>query len=200
MEAFIGKDAPDFVAKTVMPDNSINAHFKLSEYIKNHYTVLFFYPLDFTFVCPSELISLQNNKAEFDRRHVKLVTVSVDSQFSHLAWKKVSYDQGGVGDLQFPMVSDLGGKIARSYGVLNEENVALRATFFMDTTGKIRHISINDSPIGRNIDEILRTIDAFKLHQTTGDVCPAGWRPGKESLQTTSDGVAEYLSKNAGQL
>lgn len=196
MEALVGHKAPDFTAKAIMPDNAINAHFNLAEYIKHHYTVIIFYPLDFTFVCPSELIAFHDHFAEFNKRNTKLLAISVDSQFSHLAWKKTSRNQGGIGHINFPLVSDLGGHISKSYNVLHE-NVALRATFFIDAEGIIRHMLVNDLSIGRDVEETLRVVDAFKLHQTTGDVCPAGWKQGRETMQPTEDGVIDYLSRHA---
>lgn len=196
----IGHQVPDFLAKAIMPDNAIEAKFHLHQYIKGKKCVLFFYPLDFTFVCPSEIIALHNRIGEFTSRNTKIIGISVDSHFSHLAWKNTSVNKGGIGSIQFPLVSDLNKDIAKSYGILNDEGIAYRCSVMIDENLVIRHMSINDLPLGRNIDEILRLIDAWDHYKENGEVCPAGWTKGKPSIQTSASGIADYLTSNADKL
>jgi peroxiredoxin (alkyl hydroperoxide reductase subunit C) len=196
----VGKQAPDFSAPAVMPDNQINGSFSLHSYRNGGMAVLFFYPLDFTFVCPSEIIAFNNRVKEFNSRGVKLIGISVDSHFTHLAWKKTPVDKGGIGEIQFPLVADLTKSIAINYGVLLEGGISLRGTFLIDHKGIIRHQLINDLPLGRNVDETLRTIDALIFHEEHGEVCPAGWRKGSNAMKATTEGVADYLSKHAAEL
>jgi peroxiredoxin (alkyl hydroperoxide reductase subunit C) len=200
MSILIGQLAPDFTAKTVMPNNEINESFNLAKYLDKHIGVIFFYPLDFTFVCPSEIIAFNNRLGEFALRKVKVIGVSVDSHFTHLAWKNTPVNKGGIGDIQFPLVSDLTKSIARDYQVLINEAIALRGTFLIDQDRIIRHQVINDLPLGRNVDEVLRMVDALVFHQEHGEVCPAGWNKGSEGMKATSDGVADYLTSNADKL
>ena len=200
MNPFIGKPAPDFEAKVVMPDNSIVADFNLKKYLKGHKGILFFYPLDFTFVCPSEIIAFNNRLGEFSTRNTKVIGVSVDSHFSHHAWKAMPVNKGGIGNIQFPLVSDLKKSISTAYNVLNEDGVSYRATFLIDEGFNIRHFLVNDLPLGRNVDETLRMIDALKFFQEHGEVCPAGWSKGKKGMKADASGVAEYLANNANNL
>lgn len=200
MSVSITKEAHDFQAAAVMPDNTINPYFAFSEYVKGHMSVLFFYPLDFTFVCPSEIIALNNKLQEFEKRNVKVVVVSVDSEFTHLAYKKTPAAEGGIGNVQFPMVSDLTKEISKQYGVLHNNAVALRGTFIIDDLFVVRHESKNDLALGRNIDEILRLVDAVAFHKKNGDVCPANWKPGEDSMKPTAEGVAQYLKKHSPRL
>ena len=196
MSTLIGKQAPSFKAPAVMPDNSVNPEFNL-EQMKGKYVVLFFYPLDFTFVCPTEIIQFDRKLAEFKERGAEVVGVSVDSQFTHAAWKNTPVDQGGIGDVQYPLVADLTKQIARDYGVLIEEGgVALRGTFLIDKEGTVKHAVINDLGLGRNIDEALRMVDALRHHEQYGEVCPANWNKGDDAMKPTADGVAGYLSKH----
>jgi peroxiredoxin (alkyl hydroperoxide reductase subunit C) len=190
----VTKEAPDFTAQAVMPDNSVG-EVKLSS-LRGKNVVLFFYPLDFTFVCPSEIIAFDKKVAAFKERNCELVSVSVDSVYTHLAWKNTPRNEGGLGNVQFPMVADLNKNIARSYGVLFNEAVALRGLFLIDKTGKIRHACINDLPLGRSVDEALRMVDALQHFEKHGEVCPANWRPGEEAMKPTADGVAKYLAKH----
>jgi peroxiredoxin (alkyl hydroperoxide reductase subunit C) len=199
-QVFVGKPSPDFTEKAVMPDNTIENEFNLKHYAKGHKLVLFFYPLDFTFVCPSEIIAFNNRIGEFASRNTKVVAVSVDSQFSHLAWKNTPTNKGGIGNIQIPMVSDLNKRVSTAYNVLNDEGVALRGTFLIDERFITRHILINDLPIGRNIDETLRTIDAVIHHSLHGEVCPAGWNKGEASMEASAQGTADYLASNAHKL
>lgn len=200
MNPFIGKPAPDFEAKVVMPDNSIVADFNLKKYLKGHKGILFFYPLDFTFVCPSEIIAFNNRLGEFSTRNTKVIGVSVDSHFSHHAWKAMPVNKGGIGNIQFPLVSDLKKSISTAYNVLNEEGVSYRATFLIDEGFNIRHFLVNDLPLGRNVDETLRMIDALEHYSTHGEVCPAGWKKGDQGMSPTHQGVSDYLTSNAERL
>lgn len=200
MSVLVGKIAPDFTASAVMPNNEINDKFNLHSYLKGKIGVLFFYPLDFTFVCPSEIIAFDNRLKEFKNRHVEVIGVSVDSHFSHIAWKNTSTNNGGIGQVQYPLVSDLTKKIARDYDVLINESVALRGTFLIDQSGVVRHQVVNDLPLGRNIDEAIRMVDALIFNQAHGEVCPAGWNKGKEGMKADSKGVSEYLTKNSQNL
>ena len=197
MSSLIGKPAPAFKAPAVMPDNSINGEFTLDG-LKGKYVVLFFYPLDFTFVCPTEIIQFDRKLAEFQERGAEVVGVSVDSQFAHLAWKNTPVENGGIGDVQYTLVADLTKQISRDYGVLLEDaGVAFRGTFLIDKEGTVRHAVVNDLGLGRNIDEALRMVDALKHHDQYGEVCPANWKQGDDAMKPTSDGVASYLSKHA---
>ena len=197
---FVGNAAPDFTAKAVMHDNSIENEFNLKQYCKNHKCVLFFYPLDFTFVCPTEIIAFNHRLGDFSSRQVKVVAISVDSHFSHLAWKETSVNNGGIGNVQMPMVSDLNKAISKEYGVLFNDNIALRASFLIDKKGIVRHQVVNDFPLGRNVDEMLRMVDALAHHEEFGEVCPAGWNKGQDAMKANSEGVADYLTSNADKL
>lgn len=200
MSVLVGKKAPDFKANAVMPDNSIKADFVLSEYIKGKIGVIFFYPLDFTFVCPSEIIAFNNRVEDFKKLGAEVIAVSVDSQFTHLAWKNTPIEKGGIGNIQFPMVADLTKQIARDYDVLVNDAVAFRGTFMIDQDGVVRHQVVNDLPLGRNVDEAIRMVEALKFHQENGEVCPAGWNKGKAGMKPTAEGVASYLADNATKL
>ncbi len=200
MQVFIGKVAPDFTAKAIMPDNSIESEFNLKNYAKGHKVVLFFYPLDFTFVCPSEIIAFNNKLGQFSERNTKLVAISVDSHFSHLAWKNTPHSKGGVGNIQIPMVSDINKIATQSYNILHNDGISLRGTFIIDEGFIVRCSLINDLPIGRNIDEIIRLIDALDHNAKHGEVCPAGWRKGDEGINPSHKGIADYLASNAEKL
>jgi peroxiredoxin 2/4 len=195
MSLLVTKDAPDFATQAVMPDGSF-ADLKLSSF-RGQYVILFFYPLDFTFVCPSEIIAFDKALAKFKQKNCQVLGVSVDSHFTHWAWRNTPRDQGGIGQIQYPLVSDLSKKIAQSYDVLLENGVALRGLFLIDKDGKIRHAVINDLPLGRNVDEALRMLDALRFHEEHGDVCPANWREGEEAMKPTAEGVAHYLAAHA---
>ena len=212
----VTKPAPDFKTLAVMPDNSIQ-EVKLSDY-KGKKVVIFFYPLDFTFVCPTELLAFNKRLSEFESRGVQVLGCSVDSRWSHLAWKNTDINKGGIGNVQYPLLQDLDKSIARSFDVLvgstpatvytqDEEvdttvggGVALRASFLIDEEGTVRHAVINDLPLGRNIDEMLRMVDALAHHQKHGEVCPAGWKDGDNAMEESPDGVSSYLSDNADNL
>jgi len=191
----VTKEAPDFAAQAAMPDNTFS-ELKLSSYRGKH-VVLFFYPLDFTFVCPSEIIAFDKALDKFKEKNTEVIGVSVDSHFTHLAWKNTPREKGGIGNVQYPLVSDLTKEIARSYGVLLNDSVALRGLFLIDKDGIVRHALINDLPLGRNVDEALRVVDALQFTEKHGEVCPANWREGEEAMKPTSDGVASYLAKHA---
>ncbi len=197
MSTLVTKQAPDFTATAVMPDNSMKEDFKLSDY-RGKYVILFFYPLDFTFVCPSEIIAFDKNLDKFKQRDCEVIGVSIDSQFSHWAWKNTPVNEGGIGNIGYPLVADLDKKISRQYGVLLDMGVALRGTFLIDKEGVVRHAVINDLPLGRSIDEALRMVDALKFHEEHGDVCPANWHEGEDAMTPTAEGVADYLAKHAG--
>lgn len=200
MSVLVGKPAPDFTATAVMPDNSIEEKFNLRRYLKGKTGVVFFYPLDFTFVCPSEIIAFNNRIKEFEERNTKVIAVSVDSQFSHLAWKKTPVNKGGIGNVQFPLVADLTKHIARDYDVLANEAVAFRGLFLIDKEGVVRHQVVNDLPLGRNVEEAIRMVDALHFFEENGEVCPAGWNKGQEGMKATAEGVAKYLEKHADAL
>jgi len=192
--------APDFTATTVLANGSIVEDFKLSENFGEKGTVLFFYPLDFTFVCPSEIIAFSKRISEFESRGVNVIGVSVDSQFSHFAWRETPVNKGGIGRINFPLVADLSKQISKDYDVLFGESVALRGSFLIDAKGIVRHAVINDLPLGRNVDEMIRMVDAMQFTDEHGEVCAAGWQKGDEGMKATTDGVAEYLDKHEGDL
>ncbi|MHB8122396.1 MAG: redoxin domain-containing protein [Desulfuromonadaceae bacterium] len=195
LTTLVTQQAPDFTAEAVMPDNSFGS-ITLSA-LKGKYVVLFFYPLDFTFVCPSEILAFNKKLDEFKAKNCELIGVSVDSKFTHLAWKNTAVENGGIGDIQYPLVQDLNKEIAKSYGILFGASVALRGLFLIDPTGKVRHCVINDLPLGRSVDEALRMVDALQFHDTHGDVCPANWKQGDEAMKPTAEGVATYLAKHS---
>jgi peroxiredoxin 2/4 len=196
MCTLVTKRAPDFTAVAVMPDNSFNEQFKLSSY-SGKYVVLFFYPLDFTFVCPSEIIAFDAALEKFHQKNAEVIGVSVDSHFTHWAWKNTPRDQGGIGPIRYPLVSDLNKKIAADYGVLLDAGIALRGLFLIDDKGVVRHALINDLPLGRSVDEALRMLDALQFVEKHGEVCPANWREGQEGMKPTAAGVAKYLAAHA---
>ena len=199
MQISVCSEAPNFEAAAVMPDGSIKEDFKLSDY-KGKYILLFFYPLDFTFVCPSEIIAHHNRNESFKNKDTQLIGVSIDSQFSHYAWRKTPIENGGIGPISFPLVADTTRKIVESYGIANSDGVALRASFLIDRSGIIQHSTVNNLPLGRNVDEALRLIDALQFSEEHGEVCPAGWQKGDTGMKATQEGVSEYLSNNSSKL
>jgi peroxiredoxin (alkyl hydroperoxide reductase subunit C) len=196
----VTKKAPDFTATAVLADGSIVEDFNLYDNLGTNGAVLFFYPLDFTFVCPSEIIAFSHRYEAFQKRGINVIGCSIDSQYSHYAWRETPVEAGGIGRINFPLVADLNKQIARDYDVLLDESVALRGSFLIDKDGTIRHAVINDLPLGRNEDEMLRMVDAMLFSNEHGEVCPAGWQPGEEGMKPSTDGVAEYLAKHAQEL
>jgi len=199
MAVLVGKKAPDFTATTVLGNNEIK-DITLSEFTKGKYTVLFFYPLDFTFVCPSELIAFDHRLADFKSRNVEVIGVSIDSQFTHLAWKNTAVDKGGIGQVGYPLVADIKHEIAKAYDVEADGGVAFRGSFLIDKSGVVQHQVVNNLPLGRDIDEMLRMVDALQFTEEHGEVCPAGWKKGKKGMTASTEGVAAYLAENASQL
>ena len=200
MTVLVGKQAPDFSATAVMGDNTIR-EFGFSHETSGKYVVLFFYPLDFTFVCPSELIAFDHRLDEFKQRGVEVIGVSIDSQFTHLAWKNTPVNKGGIGEVQYPLVADVKHEICKAYDVeFAPAGVALRGSFLIDRQGIVRHQVVNDLPLGRNVDEMLRMIDALQFTEEHGEVCPAGWNKGKAGMKASPTGVADYLAEHAGGL
>jgi peroxiredoxin (alkyl hydroperoxide reductase subunit C) len=199
MSVLVANKAPDFTAPAVMGDGSIKDDFKLSD-LKGKYVVLFFWPLDYTFVCPTEIIAHDRRLKEFKERGVEVVGVSIDSQFTHFAWRGTDVAAGGVGPVGFPMVADVKHEIAQAYGIEHPAGVALRASFLIDKDGVVQHQVVNNLSLGRNIDEMLRLIDALQFTEKYGEVCPAGWKRGDDGMKATTDGVASYLSTHAEKL
>ena len=196
----VTEKAKDFTAPAVLGDGTIVEEFNLYKNFGEKGTVLFFYPLDFTFVCPSEIIAFSHRIEEFTSRGVNVIGVSVDSQFSHFAWRETPVDQGGIGRVKYPLVADLSKQISKDYDVLFGESVALRGSFLIDADGTVRHAVINDLPLGRNIDEMIRMVDTMLFTNEHGEVCPAGWSKGDEGMKASTEGVAEYLAKHEGDL
>ena len=200
MAVLVSKQAPDFTAQAVMGDNEIR-DFTLSKEIKGKYAVIFFYPLDFTFVCPSELIAFDHRLADFKERGVEVIGVSIDSQFTHLAWKNTPVNNGGIGQVQYPLIADVKHEICRAYDVeFGAAGVAFRGSFLIDKSGAVRHQVVNDLPLGRNIDEMIRMVDALQFTEEHGEVCPAGWNKGKAGMKASTAGVAEYLAAHSKEL
>ena len=200
MAVLVGKAAPNFTASAVLGDNSIKDDFNFAAHTKGKYAVVFFYPLDFTFVCPSELIAFDHRLEEFKKRGVEVIGVSIDSQFTHLAWKNTPVNAGGIGKVGYPLVADIKHEICQAYDVEAAGGVAYRGSFLIDKVGVVRHQVVNDLPLGRNIDEMLRMIDALQFTEEHGEVCPAGWSKGKAGMNASTEGVAKYLAANADKL
>ncbi len=200
MAVLVGKAAPSFTTAAVMGCNTIKDDFTLAEHIKGKYAVVFFYPLDFTFVCPSELIAFDHRLEEFKKRGVEVVGVSIDSHFTHLAWKNTPVNQGGIGKVGYPLIADMKHDYCKAYDVEADAGVAYRGSFLIDKAGVVRHQVVNDLPLGRNVDEMLRMIDALQFTEEHGEVCPAGWNKGKPGMNASPEGVAKYLAENADKL
>jgi peroxiredoxin (alkyl hydroperoxide reductase subunit C) len=198
MSFLVTKTAPDFTATAVLGDNTFDEAFSLAS-LRGKYVVLFFYPLDFTFVCPTEILAFDEALEDFRSRDAEVVGVSVDSHFTHAAWKRTDLEEGGIGPIRYPLVSDLNKTIARDYGVLLDDGVALRGLFLIDREGTVRHALVNDLPLGRNVNEALRILDALRYHEIKGDVCPANWNEGDEGFAESQDGVVDFLSQYAAQ-
>lgn len=198
MTVLVGRQAPDFTVSAVLANGNIVSGFNLKESLRDKYGLIFFYPLDFTFVCPSELIALDHAIDQFKSRNVEVIGVSIDSQFTHNAWRKTPVAKGGIGEVRYTLAADVAHTICRSYGVEHPEaGVALRGTFIIDRQGLVRAQIVNDLPLGRNIDEIIRIIDALQFHEEHGEVCPANWNKGDIGMQASPEGVAKYLAENA---
>lgn len=200
MAVLVGKPAPDFSCPAVLGSGEIVSDFHLATAIRGKYALLFFYPLDFTFVCPSELIALDHRMADFAARGVEVISISIDSHFTHNAWRNTAIENGGIGPVKYTMAADLTQQIARAYDVQTDGGVAYRGAFLIDPQGIVRSQIVNDLPLGRNIDELLRLVDALQFHAEHGDVCPAGWQKGDAGMTASPAGVANYLKDNAGKL
>jgi peroxiredoxin (alkyl hydroperoxide reductase subunit C) len=201
MSVLVGRAAPDFNAPAVLKDGAIVNDYNLHKNIKGKYAVIVFYPLDFTFVCPSELIALDHRSEKLRQKGVEVISVSVDSHFTHNAWRNTSVKEGGIGPVKYTMVADINHKITQAYGVEHSEaGVAFRATFLIDQKGVVRHEVVNDLPLGRDMDELLRMVDALQFFDEHGEVCPAGWQKGQSGMKADTKGVAEYLAQHADKL
>lgn len=201
MSVLVGREAPDFTAPAVLGNGEIVDEFNFKEVTKGKYAVLFFYPLDFTFVCPSELIAFDHRLAEFTKRGVEVIGVSIDSHYTHNAWRNTPIKEGGIGAVGYPLVADLTHSICKDYDVETPDGaVAFRGSFLIDTNGTVRHQVVNDLPLGRNVDEMLRMIDSLQFTEEHGEVCPAGWQEGDKGMAASTKGVAEYLAENADKL
>ncbi len=194
MPTLVAKPAPDFEAEAVMPDGTFKK-IKISDY-KGKYVILFFYPLDFTFVCPTEIIAFSNQIEDFKSRNTEVLGVSVDSQFSHLAWRNTDRKSGGLGEIKYPLVADLNKDISRAYDVLADGGIAFRGLFLIDKDGIVQHQLINNLPLGRNIDEALRMVDSLQHHEEHGEVCPANWKKGEEAMKPGPKESQSYFKKH----
>lgn len=199
MSVLVNKQAPDFTAAAILGDGSIVDAFQLSS-LRGKYVVLFFWPLDFTFVCPSEIIAHNNRMDKFRELGVEVVGVSIDSQFTHHAWRSTPVEKGGIGAVEFTMVADVKHEITRAYGIEHEDGVALRASFLIDRAGVVQHQVVNNLPLGREVDEMVRLVEALQFTEEHGEVCPAGWRKGQKGMKASAEGVASYLAENAEAL
>ena len=201
MGVLVGRKAPDFTANAVLGDGSITNNFNLEKAVEGKYAVVFFYPLDFTFVCPSELIAFDHRLEEFKKRNVEVIGVSIDSHYTHNAWRNTAINEGGIGQVGYTLVADINHAICQAYDVEHPvAGVAFRASFLIDREGVVRHQVVNDLPLGRNIDEMIRMIDALQFNEEHGEVCPAGWNKGDKGMKADTKGVAEYLAENADKL
>ncbi len=201
MTVLVGRSAPDFTAPAVLADGKIVDNYNFKKATHGKYSIIVFYPLDFTFVCPSELIALDHRVDALKKHGVEVIAVSIDSHFTHNAWRNTPINQGGIGQVKYTMVADITHKITQSFGVEHPEaGVAFRGTFLMDKDGVVRHQVVNDLPLGRNMDELLRMIDALQFFEEHGEVCPAGWKKGQPGMKANPNGVAAYLAKNANEL
>ncbi len=201
MSVLVGYEAPDFTAPAVLGDGTIVDDFNLKQRTDGKYAVIFFYPLDFTFVCPSELIAFDHRLAEFQKRGVEVIGVSIDSHFTHSAWRNTPINQGGIGPVGYPLVADMTHAICKAYDVeIQDGSCAFRGSFLVDREGIVQHQVVNALPLGRNVDEMLRMIDALQFTEKHGEVCPAGWKDGDAGMKADREGVAEYLAENAGSL
>lgn len=199
MSVLVTQPAPDFTSAAVMPDGSIKPDFKLSDY-RGKKVVLFFYPLDFTFVCPSEIIAHSHRNEAFEALGVQVIGVSIDSQYTHHAWRETPVDDGGIGPVKFPLVADINHSIVQAYGIEHPNGVALRGSFLIDEEGIVQHQVVNNLPLGRDVDEMIRMVEALDFTNKNGEVCPAGWQKGQPGMKASTEGVAEYLAEHAKAL
>ena len=199
-QVLVGQQAPDFTAAAVLGNGEIADAYNFKDATKGKYAVVFFYPLDFTFVCPSELIAFNNRLAEFKARNTEVIGVSIDSHFTHAAWRNTPVEKGGIGQVAYTMVADIKHEICQSYGVEAPGGVAYRGSFLIDKSGVVRHMVVNDLPLGRNIDDMIRMVDALQFTEEHGEVCPAGWNKGDTGMKASSAGVADYLAKHSKEL
>ncbi len=201
MSVLVGRKTPDFTAPAVLGNGQIVDSLSLSETAKGKYILLFFYPLDFTFVCPSELIALDHRMEEFSKRNVEVFGISVDSHFAHNAWRNTPVEKGGIGPVKYTLVADINHAICQSYGIEHPGgDVAFRGAFLIDKEGVVRSQIVNDLPLGRNMDELVRLVDALQFHEENGEVCPANWNKGKKGMKASPEGVASYLAEEAETL
>lgn len=201
MSILVGRKAPDFTTAAVLGNGDIVDEFNFSSHTNGKYALVFFYPLDFTFVCPSELIAIDHRMQEFQKRGIEVIGVSIDSHFTHNAWRNTPIDKGGIGPVKYTLVADLNHAICQAYGVEHPEaGVAFRGAFMIDKSGVVRSQIVNDLPIGRNFDEVLRTFDAIEFFEAHGEVCPAGWKQGDKGMQASPEGVANYLASESDKL
>lgn len=197
MTFMVGQKFPTVQTPAVMENGEINDTFSVADYGRDSYTVVFFYPLDFTFVCPTEIVAMDQAMAEFEKRGVKVIAASVDSVFSHSAWRRTALNEGGIGEVNFPMLSDIERKLSNELGILADGGVTYRASYLMDKEGTVRHMVINDLPLGRSVNEMMRMVDALEFHEKHGEVCPANWKQGEEAMSATRESTGDYLSKHA---
>ena len=207
MSVLVGKKAPDFTTQAVLSDGTVVEDFNLNSKISGKYGVVFFYPLDFTFVCPSELISMHNRTEKLSALGAEVIAVSIDSHWTHLAWRNTPVDKGGIGHVNYTLAADMNHAICSAYGIESDggdshypAGTAMRATFIIDQNGIVRHQVVNDEPLGRNMDEVVRIIEALQFFEEHGQVCPAGWNKGDDGMVNTPEGVASYLGANAEKL
>ena len=200
MAVLVGKKAPDFTSAAVLGNGQIVEDYNFAAATKGKYVVVFFYPLDFTFVCPSELIAFDHRMEEFKKRNVEVIGVSIDSHFTHNAWRNTPVEKGGIGQVGYTLVADIKHSICQAYDVENEGGVALRGSFLIDRDGVVQHQVVNNLPLGRNVDEMIRMVDALQFTEENGEVCPAGWNKGKKGMTASPEGVAAYLAGNAKEL
>ena len=200
MGVLVGKKAPDFTAAAVLANGEIVDGYNFATATKGKKAVVFFYPLDFTFVCPSELLAFDHRVEEFKKRNVEVIGVSIDSQFTHNAWRNTPVNDGGIGAVRYTMAADIKQEVMKAYDVQSADGVAFRGAFLIDDKGVVRSQIINDLPLGRNMEELLRLVDALQFHEEHGEVCPANWKKGDKGMTASPEGVAAYLSENAGKL
>lgn len=200
MNVLVGRQAPDFTAAAVLKNGEIVSRYNLFEETKGKYIFLFFYPLDFTYVCPSEILAFASRTPKFEARNIEIIGISIDSQFTHAAWRNTPVEKGGIGPVPFTLIADVNHAICQAYGVESEAGVALRASFLVDKMRVVQSQIINNLPLGRNVDEHLRTADMLQYHEKHGEVCPAGWNIGDPAISPTAPGIAAYLAENAEAL